>query len=354
MVIPVKFSGKIWLNGEFGVSRQREALFSSKIENDYHCPIHKQVMRSLIDDWGVSSVLDWILRGKAEEGVAIGSSMVTKSHKSRKARGSGGITPYGRKMLRNAATLLQNECGHHRLSFLTLTVPQCSEAEYRAIAGDWSEITRQYQQYLRRCLTKRGLSGELVVCSEIQEERYEATGLPCLHLHLCFQGKPIGENAWVVTPKQCAKGWKSILKRYLPNCPDWRAVENLRQVRKSAAGYLGKYMSKGARAVSSLVDAGRADMLPSAWWNCTFSLRRRVLAGQLSGYKAGDSLINLIDSGRAECFHHLAPIMLPLRGGGEYIVGWFGRLKSWAYQMLKSEIEKAKLDRHGKISLVLS
>lgn len=349
-MLPVKFSGRLWLNGEFGVSRQREALFSAHRENDYHCPIHKQVMASLVADWGVSAVLDWVLRGTNRTVADLGLSKVPNSHKVRATRGSGGITSLGRKMLRNACTLLQRENQHFRLSFLTLTVPRCTMAEYAVVAENWSEITRQYQQYLRRRLAAKGLTGELVTCSEIQEERYENTGVPCLHLHIVFRGKCLRGASWAVTPKDCAKGWKRILSRFLPGARDWSACENLRMVRKSASAYLGKYMSKGAQAVQSLKDKGLVHMLPSAWWNCTLSLRKRVLAAGASGYRIGDLLIKLIDNGHFDAFDYLAPIKLPVKKlvdgvweqCGEYLVGWSGRLKASAAKEL--------LDKHGKIS----
>lgn len=350
MVVPVKFSGQLWLNGEFGVSRQREALFSSKIENDYHCPIHKEVMRSLVDAWGVSAVLDWVLSGREGGGLPLGSSNVPKPHKTRKRRGEGGITALGRKMLRNAAELLQRESGHFRLSFLTLTVPGCTEAEYEGLVADWGEITRQALQNLRRRLLSRELPGEVLCCTEIQEKRAAAGGLPALHLHVVFQGKTLKGGAWALTPKWVRKMWKRILAPRLPSVSDWSAVENLKMVRKSAASYLAKYMSKGVSVVSALVERGQGHLLPSAWWNCTFSLRRRVRANGCSGYSIGSKLINLIDKGRFECFLYLHPIKLPLATGGEYIVGWAGKLYPWASQMLKSEVDKERLDRHDKIS----
>lgn len=354
MVIPVKFAGRVWLNGEFGVSRQREALFSGKIENDYHCPIHREVMRSLVDSWGVSAVLDWVLSGKGSEGAnALGLSNVPKPHGSKKPRGSGGITPYGRKMLRNAATLLQQENQHWRLSFLTLTIPRCTLEQYEAVVKDWAEIQRQFQQGLRRRLISRGLPGELLSCTEIQEERFAGSGVPALHLHIVFQGKDRKRASWAVTPKMVRKMWVQILKPRMPSVTDWRAVENLKQVRKDAAAYIGKYMSKGVLAVAAMTDAGLGHLLPSAWWNASFSLRRRVIAHSMVGYSIGEKLINLIDRGKANWFKWLQPIKLPLSTGGEYIVGWSGRLHDWAYRILKSEDDE-RLDKRGKISLSIA
>lgn len=354
MVIPVKFSGRIWLNGEFGVSRQREALFSTKIENDYHCPIHREVMRSLVDSWGVSAVLDWVLSGKGSEGaIALGSSNVPKPHKSKKRRGEGGITPLGRKMLRNAATLLERERGKHQLSFLTLTVPGCTGEEYEGLVAEWSEVTRKALQNLRRRLIAKGLVGELLSCTEIQEKRSQSGGLPALHLHVVFHGKIPKSSSWAVTPKWVRKMWKSILTPYMPSVTDWSAVENLKRVQKSASAYLGKYMSKGVSAVGAMIAAGKAHLLPSAWWNCTFSLRRRVRSLMLEGYAIGQKLINLIDAGKAHWFVYLHPIKLPLATGGEYTVGWSGRLHDWAYRILKSENDE-RLDKRGKISLSIA
>lgn len=354
MVLPVRFSGRLWLNGEFGVSRQREALFNGKSENDYRCPIHYPVMLSLIADWGVMDVLKWVLRDKGSDALeALGSSNVPKSHTARKRRGEGGITPHGRKMLRNAATLMERENGKHRLSFLTLTIPNCTWAEYADVVRAWSEVTRQFLQDLRRRLVKQGLEGEVLSCTEIQEERYSAGGIPALHLHCVFVGKSRGKASWAVVPAWVRKRWKSILSPYCPSVSDWRACENLRRVQKSASAYLGKYMSKGTQAVQSLKDNGQAHLLPSAWWNCSFSLRRRVFSQTVVGYRIGEVLTNLIDSGKAHWFKWLHPIVLSFKDGGSFRVGWSGKLHDWAYRILKSENDAA-IDMHGKISLLFT
>lgn len=351
---PVRFTGQVWLNGEFGVSRQRETPFHWKRENDYRCPIHREVMQSLIAGWGVLSVLDWVLTGKGLGGVAaFGSSNVAKPHKPRKRRGEGGITALGRKMLRNAATLLERQHGKHTLSFLTLTVPGCTAGEYEALVADWSEVVRKALQNLRRRLLSKGLTGELLSCCEIQEKRGASGGLPALHLHVVFQGKVHKKSSWVLTPKWCRRMWKSILSPILPSVSDWSAVENLKRVQKSASAYLGKYMSKGAGAVATLVAEGKGHLLPSAWWNCTFSLRRKVRAEMIVSHHIADGLIKIIDEGKFHWFVWLHPVDVVFKDGGKFRVGWAGKLHDWAYQILKYE-NRDVLDRRGKISLAKS
>lgn len=328
------FSGRLWLNGEFGVSRVRETPFILRGENDYHCPIHKEVMQSLIKDWGISRVLDWVLSGKSEAN-DLGSSKVIKSHKIKKARGLKGLSRYGGRMLRNSIALLEREAGKDCLSFLTLTVPDCSAEDYRNLAGVWAEVWRQLQQWLKRKLKAARLPGEIVSVSEIQTKRYEATGLPVLHLHLLFQGRYGKKASWVIAPKAVRKAWKRIIKPYLPSASKWDSLENLQRIKRSAGAYMAKYMSKGTDTLERMMTDGWADCIPSAWWGCSFSLRRRVLALSPCGVDVGNVIVQMIDTGDWDWLSYIFPIRLDHPAVGSYTVGYAGKVKpGWLERVL--------------------
>lgn len=324
----VKHSGRLWINGEFGVSRIRETPFLLERENDSHSRGDREVMESLIADFGMAAMAEWVL-GRLEEGKPpLGSSKVSKPHRPRAKRGSKGVTSWGKKMLKNAALLLERESGKETLSFATLTVPGCSLEDYQAVAESWGEVVRVFLQRLTRHLQRQGLTGECVSATEIQGERYQRTGVPALHLHVLFQGKTGRKVSWALKPEQLREMWKSSLQRFMTGEVYWGACENIQRVRKSASGYLGKYMSKGSRECKAMSEQGLQHLLPSAWWNCSFSLRRRTVSAGSVGQDIGECIIRVIEKGMYKVFSWLYPIVLESESTLPYIVGWTGCIKS--------------------------
>lgn len=343
MPLKIKYSGRVWLNGEFGVSRVRETPFILGGENDYHDPKKREVMKSLIADFGIQAMLEWVMNGGVG-GTPLGSSKVVKSHRTRKARGTKGLSRWGGRILRNSIHLLEREAGKDSLSFLTLTVPDCSLSDYRGLAASWDEVTRQLIQHLRRRLQSQQLSGEVVGVSEIQEKRYQRTGVPALHLHLLFQGRAGRKTAWVITPKWVRKAWMRIIKPYLPSATAWNSLENLQRIQKSAGAYMAKYMSKGVHTIERMIDEGLADCVPKAWWNCSFSLRRRVLSLSPCGFSVGEVVVNIINSGDWSSLSYLFPIRLEHPLVGAYTVGYAGKFLNACLNDVLEHIRLHKLE----------
>lgn len=323
----VKFTGRLWRNGEFGVSRVREyepEQFKPKQSESEETSWRLGIIR----EHGIEDALAFARENYATPAVPLGSSQVAKPH-TRSRRGLKGITSHGRKVVRNAAEHLQKEYGLSRLTFLTLTVPSCTAEQARSVAEAWGEIVRVLLQRLGRSLGRQGLRGGIVAVTEIQEQRYASSGVPVLHLHLAFCGRQKGK-AWAVTPDEVREMWRSALGKHLPDDTYWGACENMQRVRKSVSGYLGKYLSKGAAAIASIRDAGLSDYLPSAWWNCTYELRRLVLSQVLTGTQVGDFLEYICSRQLSEFFSYLKPIEIACGDGFKFVVGYAGRLHpSW-------------------------
>jgi hypothetical protein len=117
-----------------------------------------------------------------------------------KRYGTKGITRSGARTVRNAAYLLEKESGPRCLTFATMTVPALPMAQMAVLHENWSKVTELYRLSIRRVLLDKGLRGEIVSVSEIQEKRYEKTGVPVLHLHSVFRGRlPYG--GWALSTK---------------------------------------------------------------------------------------------------------------------------------------------------------
>lgn len=128
-------------------------------------------------------------------------------------------------------------------------------------------------------------------------------------------------------------GWCSVASE---------AVENLKQVRKSAEGYLGKYMTKGSDGAAKLVEWYGEAVLPGQWWFMSKAMRDEVKRARFKGHNAGHLLEEFIN-------HHFASNWLacPAWIQSHYIVhneavllvGYSGRVSSEQHQDLKELIE---------------
>lgn len=148
--------------------------------------------------------------------------------------------------IRNACYLLEQKYGKDNLSFLTLTLPDLPPEGLEACAANWGKMVDQFLKWLRTKAECAGIPLDYVYCTEVQTKRKERTGNEALHLHLLFRGKPAKRKQWMVTPVQCRKEWVRCIKSVCPVSFESRALENLQRIRKSAGGYMSKYISKGA------------------------------------------------------------------------------------------------------------
>lgn len=218
---------------------------------------------------------------------SLGLSMPVKSHTAppkspeKRERKGHGFSSCGRRMVRNGAWWLQDWHGRESLSFLTATLPD-EAIDLMEMGGnfskDWSEAVRQFEQWLKRRLEKAGLMEFIVGVTEVQEKRWRKTGKVGLHLHWVFQGRTNRNSAWAIKKEEFAQAWNRILSNVLGERIESNSATRVERVKKSVENYLSKYMSKGGQFIKEIVEAGKLEQLPSAWWNVTHALRRVIRA----------------------------------------------------------------------------
>lgn len=228
----------------------------------------------------------------------IGLSKVSNSQKFEEncpdvvRRGLKGITSYGSRMVRNSAFLLQKRFGGRKLSFVTCTIPGSPEMTLK-VARSWAEIVRRYYSQLRKALLDNGLCPVIVGVTEIQPKRFARTGGMPLHLHLVFQGA-IEDSRWVFTPNFFAELWSRVVGSVVPEMKSqsFASSTNVQRVKKSAEGYLGKYISKGSGDIAELLEKTPhlAEFLPSTWYNLTSEARNLVKQNTKYGPGVGERL----------------------------------------------------------------
>lgn len=202
---------------------------------------------------------------------------VVETPTTRAVKGRNGITRHGARMVRNAAYLMQEKYGKARLAFATTTLPSVPFSQLAIIHGRWAEVVKDYRHSLKKALEAANLPGELITVTEIQSKRFERTGVPALHLHTVFVG--LGNTGWAIPTDFHDYIWEKAVTKVCPDLiglADFRCSCNIQSVKKSAASYLGKYMSKGSKEALEVASAGFEEWLPKHWWNCTRSLRQWV------------------------------------------------------------------------------
>lgn len=207
----------------------------------------------------------------------LGLSVATNSRKApRKQRGLNGITPYGKRLVRSGLAVLEEEHGRDCLTLGTATLPALTEPEFENVCTSWSEIVRRFFEEIARELDRKGLPSDFVQVTEIQEKRFNSSGEVGLHLHWVMPGRKTRYEHWAFTPDEIRSIWQRILANVIGRSPDCTSATRIEKPRSSLVQELGKYLSKGVTAIKAVVKAGKAHLLPSAWWGSSKHLKREV------------------------------------------------------------------------------
>lgn len=193
--------------------------------------------------------------------------------------GSKGITGYGKKMVRSGAKILQEEWGLRCTGFGTLTLPSFSPDDMATIAQSWGILVKRFFEEFKREQRRNGGDERYVCVTEIQEARFKDSGELGLHIHFVYKARPTAYSAnWFISANWCRHTWRRILANRLGHvCADIPTPRcELKLVRKDAAGYLGKYMSKGGKILEKVKECMPSVALPSQWWGISGDLRRDI------------------------------------------------------------------------------
>lgn len=211
---------------------------------------------------------------------------IRQAHK----RGSKGLTTYGKRMVRSSAKWLEQTYSKETLTFGTCTLPELEDVDLQKICTNWGEISRKFFQELTRLLRRLLLPENYIQVVEIQEKRYSRTGKPYPHLHWICKGRLSRYDAWKLQPKVIRELWNRILSNELNREISSTASTRIERIRKSAAAYLSKYMSKGGAMIAQIASENKFE-LPTAWYGLNQSLKQTI-----KGY------IQRLDNDNAEVF----------------------------------------------------
>lgn len=265
---------------------------------------------------GAARLAEWSGRPLFMDLTSVRNSEKSAETKQIRRRGSKGMTARGRLLVANAATVLQDKYGKGKLAFWTLTVPdEC--LGHKLISG-WSRVVELVRKKLLYHLKRSGLPLEFVGVSEVQQKRWEssARALP-LHLHILFV-TAIVDYKPRLSKQKLAKIWRDALGTVSGVRTEGLYASNVQFVKKSAARYLSKYMSKGGVAL----DWVPRDQVPSAWYFMSSPLRHAVKKAILkgSGLWVGEFFEWI--RRREDFLTWSHAINLPSGAYGQIMVGW--------------------------------
>ncbi len=334
---PKPFQLKVYPNGEFAVHVQRKTAVGSTGALK-HTEEQEQTLRA-VSAHGVAAVR--VLFGGAKRPLPLGLSTPPnlEAVSKRPARyGLKGMPGRARKMVRNACYLLEGDAGRSQLSFLTLTLPGLSGVELQKVHQEWAKVLGSIKRKLHLRLSNADIATtQVVVVSEIQEERYETTGYPVLHLHALFQGRN-RRMGWAIDKSEIQQLWKETIENIVGTSHDFSKSTRIESVKKSAENYMGKYMSKGVTAVQGVIDDGFADWLPRQWWSMTRTLSKRIRKEIRISHESAKTVWYSLLSGVTGLCQWFRDVRIESVTGEKYLVAFYGKFTTEMNSGIESEV----------------
>ena len=213
----------------------------------------------------------------------------TKSEESSQKRekrvyGQKGITSFGKKSVSNAVLLIEKAYGKSRINFVTCTLPGYPDHILHILNCNWSDIVRKFFQAVRRELKKVGAPQEYVATTEVQEKRLKSGKGLALHLHFVYVCRPSRNYNYYISIDRMTELWyrqiRNVIRIHAEGFICWYSdfvsAVDMQIVKKSASGYIGKYMSKGVKACKKIIENGLGHCLPSQWWTASMQAKARL------------------------------------------------------------------------------
>jgi len=235
-------------------------------------PVHEYHHRCHWDAWQGIIREERIIEIKPP---ALGSSSAPNHHKQSRGRyGLKGITRNGRNKIYEGAKLLQRRYPR-RLGFYTLTCPYVDGSRIYEFNRNISEISRRWFQELRRMYDRKNCLFSYVSCIEIQSDRYEESGIPVLHIHYvapCYQP---GTWEWILSATELRYLWMRVCAQVVGGEVDTSASIDAQVVKRSASGYLAKYMAKGY-ICNEWLSQICPSQLAKQWWSMSANVKSAI------------------------------------------------------------------------------
>jgi len=342
-----EFSGRLDPDGRFAVWRNKktrnvklkpagETPYGKASEEEKLDHIEKNCGLEYNSDSGMPRTIENMLafqceRQREREPEAQGSSKLINSA-TRRRRGSGGLTPHGKRLVRNGVSLLEFRVKREHLSLFTGTFPPMQPEDENAVVENFAKGINNFVKKLKRRCEKHGLCSMFVGAIEIQKIRSNETDEHGLHLHLVFQSRKPGKT-WAITKEEIQELWQETWQTYLTVQYNWHAATRSERIVKSASAYLAKYMSKGSLNRLQLSNVMPEEIpLVSAWYVCSDLLRKWIEKNTYRGDACGELLYEKLRNDHSDVLFRDA-IVREFRSGRVAIICVYGTIRHTNFAM---------------------
>lgn len=205
----------------------------------------------------------------------LGLSAESNHHSTQKVKyGLRGITDNGKSKVYEGVKLLEGRYGR-RLGFYTLTCPYIDCSLIYEFNRNIGEIQRRWFQELRRLCERQREQFSYVSVVEVQPGRYEKDGVWCLHIHYVAPCYRRNSREWLLSATELRYLWMRVNASVLGCEADTSASVDSQVIKKSASGYLAKYVSKGSGDLEFVADIAPSQ-LPRQWWSMSANVRKAL------------------------------------------------------------------------------
>lgn len=207
---------------------------------------------------------------------SLGLSSVQNHHEETRTQRYGlkGISAGGRKAVREGCYLLELKYGR-RLGFYTVTCPYTDDCLIYEFNRNIAEISRRYFQKLKRYYSSVGEIWSYVSVYEYQVQRYKTDGTPVLHIHYIAPCYKAGTYEWICPADELRAIYADACAEVVCSNVDTSAAVDAAVIRKSAVGYISKYMSKGGDICEELAE-NCPEQVPRQWWSMSANVRAAI------------------------------------------------------------------------------
>lgn len=243
---------------------------------------------------------------------------------------------------------MERKYGINRLGLGTITLPSeaqgLDKTDLWYLCTIWGTVQKRVLQEVKRLLERKGAPTEFIAITEFQEKRYRRLGELAPHIHFCYVAKPTSRPGnYYLTPDELRTIVNRVLWKVLGRDEDVARGEdvppidcsntvNLQILKKSAANYLSKYMSKGGEILQQLKDDGLEDAIPNQWWSPVGGMRKwiqkniRRITSDVSSF--------LLQSEGIDGIKVYKRIEAEMSDGEEKIVGVYVKVEQWLYEVI--------------------
>lgn len=199
------------------------------------------------------------------------------------------LSKLAKERIYDGCTLIQRKYGAGNVCFFTGTLPRGEDWVMSRIDEEWPEIVRLFVAKVRYYLGKGGCEPYIVHKTEFQ-----ADGTP--HIHVVYPSRRDRWSRFCIDVRTSRRLWKQAVETRVGvyTAGEWKAATRVETVRKSAAGYMCKYLTK---EISETVLEDPTNI--KQFWGMTDELRKLIK----------DESVDLPVDTRPEIFYALVSVM---------------------------------------------